>query len=98
MTTTHQPDHEFPVDDSGRHILTLTREGKWEIAGHQGMDTKAEAYDAECRNLEAALIMFKQTAARRDLDTALPAALTPGRYWCSVDDDGNFAIGGRVQS
>jgi len=71
----------FPIDDLSRHVLIVEPSGAAYIAPHLGEKDR-------CAELHAAWVTFSH--GWNDKTAA------PGRYWCSVEDDGNFSIGGRL--
>lgn len=78
---------EAGIDLAGRrHVLNIEPSGWAYIAPHLW-----EADDS-CRLLAFAADVFMGGS----LEFGMVSVMPPGRYWCSLDDDGNFAIGGRL--
>lgn len=92
-----QPDgDDYPFPDT-RHVLIVEPGGMTYIAPH------AWPANDDCRRLAEAFAAFEVRVQMPDLDgRELPPAVgvdgVPGRWWCDTDTDGNFLIGGRVQS
>lgn len=91
-------DAAFPVDDHSRHVLIIEPSGWSYIAPH--LDLGRHPF-SECKRVGDALTAFRE---RSVFDAEMHSTIAvepfsgvePGRFWCSVDADGNFEIGSRI--
>ena len=88
---------QFPiVDRSTQHVLIVELDGSTYIAPHHYRPDLQR-----CHDVYAAFEAFRTRVTYPAIDGGpmLPAVAPdgePGRYWCDVDEDGNFTIGSRI--
>lgn len=79
----------IPQDDGRRHVLIVEEGGMSYIAPHLWADR------ADCEPLRHAFEAFRAEVGESRASEGTET-MRPGRFYCSVDFDGNFAPGSRI--